>query len=112
MLHQLEMRFEDLEHIYIAGGFGRFLDIEKAIAIGLLPDVAREKFTYIGNSSLNGSRRVLISRQQRKLQQQLARKMTYIDLSNDSGYMDQYTAALFLPHTDLRRFPSVKRLIG
>ena len=112
MMQRMEMRFEDLEHIYIAGGFGRFLDIEKAIAIGLLPDVAREKFKYIGNSSLEGSRRVLISRQQRELQRQLARRMTYIDLSSDPGYMDQYTAALFLPHTDLRRFPSVKRLAG
>ena len=111
IMQRIEMRFEDLEHIYIAGGFGRFLDIEKAIAIGLLPDIAREKFKYIGNSSLEGSRRVLISRQQRQLQRQLARRMTYIDLSNDPGYLDQYTAALFLPHTDLKRFPSVAKRI-
>ena len=107
MMRQLELSFEGLDCIYIAGGFGRFLDIEKAIVIGLLPDVARAKFHYIGNSSLNGSYRVLISRKQRMLQQVCARAMTYIDLSNDSGYMDQYTAALFLPHTDKQLFPSV-----
>jgi uncharacterized 2Fe-2S/4Fe-4S cluster protein (DUF4445 family) len=108
MLSQLGMRFGDLGRIYIAGGFGRFLDIEKAIAIGLLPDVPRGKYAYIGNASLRGSHRLLVSREARRLQKELARKMTYIDLSNDPGYMDQYTAALLLPHTDLERFPSVK----
>jgi len=109
MMDQLEMKFENLDRIYIAGGFGRFLDIERAIIIGLLPDVSRDKFEYIGNSSLSGSYRVLISKQQRALQLEIARKMTYIDLSADPGYMDQYTAALFLPHTDMRRFPSISR---
>ena len=55
MLSHLEIGFDDLAHVYIAGGFGRFLDIEKAIAVGLLPDVKREKFAYVGNASLSGS---------------------------------------------------------
>jgi Uncharacterized metal-binding protein len=108
MLSQLEIGFNDLAHVYIAGGFGRFLDIEKAITIGLLPDVAREKFVYVGNASLLGSYRLLVSREQRRLQEELSRRITYIDLSADPRYMDHYTAALFLPHTDLERFPSIK----
>ena len=52
MLKQVDMTFEDLTNIYIAGGFGRFLDLEKAIVLGLVPDVSRNKFFYIGNSSL------------------------------------------------------------
>ena len=107
MLSHLEIGFDDLAHVYIAGGFGRFLDIEKAIAIGLLPDVAREKFVYVGNASLSGSYRLLVSGEQRRLQKELARRITYIDLSDDPRYMDHYTAALFLPHTDLNRFPSI-----
>ncbi len=111
MLHRLQIRFEDLNHIYIAGGFGRFLDLEKAIVIGLIPDVPREKFYYIGNSSLMGSFMVAVSQDYRQRQLNLAKRMTYLELNTDSGYMDQYVAALFLPHTDHDRFPSVHEAI-
>ena len=110
MLSHCDMDFSDLSRIYIAGGFGRFLDVDKAVMIGLLPDVSRDKFVYIGNSSLRGSFRTLVSLSQRAVQRELARKMTYIDLSADPAYMEHYTAALFLPHTDGRRFPTVTLL--
>jgi uncharacterized 2Fe-2S/4Fe-4S cluster protein (DUF4445 family) len=108
LLKQLEIEFDDLEKIYIAGGFGRFLDIEKAVTIGLLPDVPREKFHYLGNSSVMGTYMTLVSKKHKKLQQDLTRKITYVELNTDPAYMDQYTGALFLPHTDISRFPSVK----
>ena len=107
LVQQLGCELTDLEKIYIGGGFGRFLDIEKAIVIGLIPDLDRSKFQYIGNSSLMGSYMVLVSDDYRLRQLRLAKRMTYIDLSTDPGYMDQYTGALFLPHTDPDRFPSV-----
>ncbi len=99
--------FNDLGTIYVAGGFGRYLNLRNAITIGLLPDVPLEKFSYIGNASLRGSAMALTSIKQCEIQDTLASRMTYINLSNDPGYMDQYTAALFLPHTDFARFPSV-----
>jgi len=107
MLEQVGMTFEDVTHIYIAGGFGRFLDIEKAIIIGLLPDLPREKYQYIGNSSLTGAYMMLVSQQFREKQKELARRMTYVELSTDPAYMDQFTGACFIPHTDSQRFPSV-----
>ncbi|MFA6175184.1 MAG: ASKHA domain-containing protein [Phycisphaerae bacterium] len=107
MVQQLGCELADLERIYIGGGFGRFLDIEKAIVIGLIPDLPRDKFQYIGNSSLMGSYMVLVSDDYRNRQLELAKRMTYIDLSVEPNYMDQYTAAMFLPHTDPARFPSV-----
>lgn len=108
MLDQVGMSFEDLTNVYIAGGFGRFLDLEKATIIGLVPDLSREKFHYIGNSSLTGTYMVLVSQEFREKQHELAKRMTYVELSTDPSYMDQYTGALFLPHTDPDRFPSVK----
>ncbi|MCX6929662.1 MAG: ASKHA domain-containing protein [Verrucomicrobia bacterium] len=108
MLSQVELRFDDLCHIYIAGGFGRFLDLENAKVIGLVPDLPREKFRYIGNSSLMGSYMVVVSQDYRQRQLELARRMTYLELNSDPAYMEQYTGALFLPHTDPTRFPSVK----
>jgi uncharacterized 2Fe-2S/4Fe-4S cluster protein (DUF4445 family) len=108
LLHQLELDFSDLANVYIAGGFGRFLDLEQAITIGLLPDIARAKFHYIGNSSLLGSFMVAVSQRFRRRQLDLAARMTCVELSTDPAYMDEYTAALFLPHTDPARFPSVR----
>jgi len=110
MLKQLDMQFDDLSAIYIAGGFGRFLDLEKAIVIGLIPDLPREKYQYVGNSSLMGAYMVLVSQEFRQRQLDLKQKMTYIELSADPAYMDQYTGALFIPHTDPNRFPSVHDL--
>jgi uncharacterized 2Fe-2S/4Fe-4S cluster protein (DUF4445 family) len=109
MLEQTGLHVADLHQVYIAGGFGRFLDIEKAICIGLLPDVPREKYLYIGNSSLTGAFMVLVSQEFREKQLQLAKRMTYIDLSVKPGYMNQYMGALFLPHTNMEMFPTVKR---
>jgi uncharacterized 2Fe-2S/4Fe-4S cluster protein (DUF4445 family) len=108
MLKQVDLTFDDLSCIYIAGGFGRFLDLDKATVLGLIPDLPREKFKYIGNSSLMGSYMTLISRDYYQRQIELANRMTYIELSSDPTYMDQYTAALFLPHTDASRFPTVR----
>ena len=107
MLKQVGLAFSDLANMYIAGGFGRFLDLEKAITIGLIPDLPREKFHYIGNASLLGSYRAAVSRGFRQRQLDIARRMTNVELSTDLTYMDEYTGALFLPHTDLSQFPSV-----
>ncbi len=105
MLNQLDINFDLISSFYIAGGFGHFLNLEDCITIGLLPDIDRGKFKFIGNSSLSGSYMLLISKEYQKKQKDLSNRMTYIDLSTDPGYMDQYTAALFLPHTDHSLFP-------
>ena len=109
MLKQVGLRFEDLQRIYIAGGFGRYLDLENATVIGLIPDLPRDRFRYIGNSSLMGSYMVVVSQDFRQRQLELAQRMTYLELNTDPAYMEQYTGALFLPHTDPARFPSVRR---
>ncbi|TAL39792.1 MAG: DUF4445 domain-containing protein [Spirochaetes bacterium] len=108
VLSHLGLDFGDLARVYVAGGFGKFLDLEHAITVGLLPDLPRDRFTYLGNASLLGSYRALVSERERALQRELAARMTYIDPGADPAYMDHYTAALFLPHTDARRFPSVR----
>jgi uncharacterized 2Fe-2S/4Fe-4S cluster protein (DUF4445 family) len=107
MLKQVGSDFKNIKKIYIAGGFGRYLNIENAITIGLVPDLPREVFQYVGNASLMGAYMVLVSQEYRKRQIELARKMTYIELNTDSHYMDQYMGAMFLPHTNEKLFPSV-----
>lgn len=111
MLHHAGLEFADLGRIYIAGSFGRSLDPEQTTLIGLTPDVPRDRFRYLGNASLTGSYMCLVSQRHRRRQLELARRVTYIELSADPAFMDQYTAALFLPHTDLGRFPSAAAAI-
>jgi uncharacterized 2Fe-2S/4Fe-4S cluster protein (DUF4445 family) len=108
MLSNIGLTFQSISHVYIAGGFGRFINIEHAVRIGMLPDIPRDRFSYLGNSSLTGATLALLSKARRDQLRELAKKMTYVDLSSDNKYMDAYVAALFLPHTDMTRFPSVK----
>ncbi|MGV7927574.1 MAG: ASKHA domain-containing protein [Spirochaetota bacterium] len=111
MLGSIGISYNDISRFYVAGGFGKTLDVENAVAIGLLPDVPRDRFAYIGNASLIGSCRLLVSQKYRTLQGDLSRRMTYLDPGADPRYMDHYTAALFLPHTDGDLFPSVARRV-
>jgi uncharacterized 2Fe-2S/4Fe-4S cluster protein (DUF4445 family) len=110
LLRHAGLTLGDLANVFIGGGFGRFLELEEAVTIGLVPDLPRERFRYVGNSSLTGSYMVLVSQAARERQNALARRMTYINLSSEPHYMDAYTGALFLPHTDRRQFPSVHRV--
>ena len=108
MVRSLGVTFDDLEKIYIAGGFGNFIDMDSAIAIGLFPDVDRSKYEYLGNASLAGAKYALISEDFRDRIYEAFPKMTYVDLGSDPVFYDEYMSAQFLPHTDDSKFPSVK----
>ncbi|MDR1579605.1 MAG: ASKHA domain-containing protein [Synergistaceae bacterium] len=104
MLKNVGLTFDDVAKFYIAGGFGRYIEIERAQTLGLLPPLDREKFIYIGNSSLTGSFMSLLSERHRRKKAELANRITYVDLSVEAGYMDEYVAAMFIPHTDAAMF--------
>ncbi|MCE5334574.1 MAG: ASKHA domain-containing protein [Desulfobacteraceae bacterium] len=108
LLKTLDMGFADLEKIYVAGGFGAHLDIEKSILIGLLPDIPKERIQYVGNSSLAGARLALLSTSAFRKAESIASRMTYIELSVHPEFMNEFIASLFLPHTDMDLFPSAK----
>lgn len=101
------LSFDQLETIYVAGGFGTSLNIPKAIAIGLIPDIDVNKIQFIGNSSLTGARLCLTSMEAYEKSLKIARRMTNLELSNYAPFMNEFIAALFLPHTDATLFPSV-----
>ena len=107
LLNEAGMDFSIVERVIITGGFGQYLNIEQAVAIGLFPDIAREKFAYMGNSSIKGAYMALLSNDYRQEAQEICNRMTYVDFSSNPRYMDEFTSALFLPHTDLNAFPSV-----
>ena len=109
LLNLAGLNFSMIDRVWIAGGFGQYLDIEKAIVIGMLPDIDRDKFKYFGNSSIAGAYMALLSNKFREEARGISKKMTYIDFSSNSQFMDEFSAALFLPHTNVKEFPSVKK---
>ncbi len=111
LLKEVGYTFDDIKKVYIAGGFGKFLDIGKAIILGMLPDISREKFEYMGNTSITGAYLCSLSRKMREEAEEIARKMTYLELSVSRSFMDEYVSALFIPHTNIDAFSSVKKLI-
>ncbi len=107
LVRHMGLTFEAVRKIFIAGGFGTSLNIDSAVKIGLIPDLPRDKYVFVGNSSLAGARQILLSGPAAQAADRVAENITYFELSTDAGYMDEYMAALFFPHTDAGKFPSV-----
>ncbi len=107
LLNEVGLGFEAVDQILLAGGFGAYIDLTQAITIGLLPDIDPQKIHYIGNGSLLGARISALTNQVRRDVTRVASMMTNFELSETASFMDHYVAALFLPHTDTERFPSV-----
>ena len=108
LLTEVGMDMADIDRIILAGGFGSYVDLEKAMVIGLLPEMAPEKITFIGNGSLMGAKMSSLTNRIRRDVVEVTRNMTNFELSETPSYMNNYIAALFLPHTDLDRFPLLK----
>ena len=106
MLSSLDMDVSVLEHVYVAGGIGSGINMENAVRIGMFPDVDRSLFEYIGNSSLTGAYAMTLSAEAEAKVAELASNMTYMELSTNPRYMDEFVAACFLPHTNRELFPS------
>lgn len=98
---------EMIEQMLIGGSFGKYINVEKAVQIGLLPDMPWENFRFLGNTSVRGAYRALLDHRSRSRIQDIAARMTYIELSADNSFYEAFMSALFLPHTDLSLFPSV-----
>ena len=107
LLNEVGLSMSDLEEVIIAGGFGNYINIEKSITIGLLPDLPLNKFKFIGNGSLLGARLICLSNNLRTEVKRIFNKMTNIELSENTHFMNHYIASLFLPHTDQKLFPRV-----
>jgi uncharacterized 2Fe-2S/4Fe-4S cluster protein (DUF4445 family) len=107
MADSVGVLLEDVEQILIGGSFGKYINVEKAIQIGLLPDLPWERFQFLGNTSVRGAYYALLDRNMRERLSGIAGRMTYIELSADNSFYEAFTSALFLPHTDMVKFPTV-----
>lgn len=110
LLESVGLTLKDIERVYLAGNFGTFIELESAITIGLLPDIERDKFYFLGNTSLIGARAALLYKEIYREMREVTKMMTYLDLSEHPRYMEYYVGSLFLPHTEEELFPSLKIL--
>jgi uncharacterized 2Fe-2S/4Fe-4S cluster protein (DUF4445 family) len=107
LAHSVGVELAGVERLLVGGSFGKYINVEKAVQIGLLPDMPWDRIQFLGNTSVTGAYMALLSREARAQIKAIAQKMTYIELSADNTFYDAFTSALFLPHTDASKFPSV-----
>lgn len=107
LLEAMHMKPSDIQKVYLAGGFGSYLDVRNTITIGMLPEIPADRIRFVGNSSLAGARLSLLSQEALTRVKEIASKMTYFDLMSNPKYMDEFISANFLPHTNPNEFPTV-----
>lgn len=110
LLENMSLTEDFIEQVLVAGGFGNYINLHDAKRIGLLPDLPAEKFKFVGNTSIKGAKQSLLSEEAFGKVEEIAKKMTYLELSAEDqsqDFMDEFVSAQFIPHTDLSLFPSV-----
>jgi uncharacterized 2Fe-2S/4Fe-4S cluster protein (DUF4445 family) len=111
LVKKMGFTFTDVENIYISGGFGNYLDIKSAVMTGLLPDLPENVFKFIGNASVQGAKMTMLSQEAMATTEELTANMTSFELSVEPEFMNGFSASLFLPHTDIEKFPTVEKAL-
>ena len=104
LVRRLEFEFRDIERFCIGGAFGRYLDVENAIAIGLIPEIERSRIQFVGNTSIQGAKIVAFYREALRKVERIRENTTYYDLMGAEDYIEEFRKAMFLPHTDIEEF--------
>jgi len=109
LVEEVGLKITDLEQIILAGAFGSYIDLDSAMTVGLLPELDPDRVIYVGNGSLVGAWMSEMSNHIRQDVVEVVRRMTSFELSEVTGFKDQYIASHFLPHTDISLFPGVRQ---
>ncbi|MFO7897665.1 MAG: ASKHA domain-containing protein [Planctomycetota bacterium] len=109
VLERIDLEPSDVDRLFVAGGFGNYINLRNAIAIGLFPDLPLSQIAYVGNTSIWGAKLAALSREARDTLREITSRTTCYDLLGSNDYVEQFERAMFLPHTDLQLFPSVRQ---
>ena len=109
LVQSVGFTLKDIEQFFVAGAFGNHIDPRRAIILGLLPDLPLERYIPLGNTSLKGAADVLLDYQKIEEVKKIAAKITYLEMNVNQDFMNRFSAARFIPHTDTSLFPTVKR---
>jgi len=102
------LTIDDIDAVYIAGAFGNSLNPENAIIVGLIPDIELSKIKFVGNAAGLGAVRALISKKERQRVEEILKRVECVELSTNPDFRKELAMAMYLPHWDIERFPSVK----
>ena len=108
MLESAGVTEKELRKCYLSGAFPAHSDLESAITIGIFPDLPREKYHMIANTSLEGARILLTNRDRLQELQDIAENMYCVQFASIPDFLIRMQAAKFIPHTDMDRYPSIK----
>jgi uncharacterized 2Fe-2S/4Fe-4S cluster protein (DUF4445 family) len=104
----VNVSMHEVRHFFVAGTFGSYINPRSAITIGMLPDLPLETFVPLGNTSLLGATHALLSFEAKEKIERIRKQITYLELNVNQEFMNLFTAARFIPHTDASLFPSVR----
>lgn len=107
MLRESGLELNQADRFYVAGAFGKHVSKESAIAIGMYPDMDRDKIINAGNSSLEGAQKLLLHRNLLTDIDKILEEMVYIQFAEVEDFLELMIAAQALPHTDFERYPTV-----
>jgi uncharacterized 2Fe-2S/4Fe-4S cluster protein (DUF4445 family) len=97
LLGEAGLEAEQIERVVVAGAFGTYLDVGSALAVGMFPPLAPERFVQVGNAAGMGAKLALVSRRCRETAEEIARRVEYVELTIHPRFVKEYTAALMLP---------------
>ena len=100
LIKSVGLGFRDLKKIYVCGSFGAHINVDKAVSIGMLPDIDRERFIVLGNSSLSGAESLLCDSELLDDIEKISSLITYREMNTEGDFLREFPAAMFLPHTD------------
>ena len=103
---------DDLAHLYLSGAFTAHLDLESAITIGIFPDLPRENYSVLSNTSLDGARILLLDRSRLQEVRELSENIYCVQFASIPDFLIRMQAAKFIPHTDMSRYPSIEALLN
>jgi len=95
LLDHVGLRFQDLDQIILAGGFGNYLDINNAQQIGLIPQIPPERVHFAGNAAGTGAQMVLLSREIREKALGLTGKIRHLELAGTASFSQAFMEAMF-----------------
>jgi uncharacterized 2Fe-2S/4Fe-4S cluster protein (DUF4445 family) len=111
LMKHLNVKFHEIQKVFLAGAFGTYVDPLNAKVIGMYPDVSLEKVQFVGNTSGSGARMTLLSVEAREVTEKIAKFVEYVELGADSSFQNEFLKATYLPHQEVNRFPSLAKLL-
>ncbi|MEM4450310.1 MAG: ASKHA domain-containing protein, partial [Nitrososphaerota archaeon] len=107
LLRIAKISIEDIERVFVAGAFGNYLDIFAAQILGMLPDIPRDRFSFIGNGSLAGAEMMLLSKDIEDHLQEIIKKTKVIELNIVKDFQKEFIDATQIPHARKELFRNV-----